>query len=122
MGLFETVLQQYGWLGFVLYFVAREVFPFLRDRVYPQKVKQQEDERKRLLALEERAAKNEERLTMAVETMSQSVSNMALAITTNNERLSQVITNQLEHSRFTQDAIIDMRKMTAKKPASKNKL
>lgn len=121
MGLFETVLQQYGWVGFVLYFVAREVFPFLRDRVYPHKVKQQDEERKRLIALEDRAAKNEERLTTAVETMSQSVSNMALAITTSNERLSQVIANQLEHARFTQDAIIDMRKVTAVKKLPRRK-
>lgn len=114
---FETLLQQYGWIGFTLYFLAREVFPWLRDRVYPQKVKEQaqkmkeqEEERKRLNALEERAVRNEERHVEALETMSKSVSSMALAITTNNERLSQVITNQLEHSRFTQDAIMDMRK------------
>ena len=106
----ESLLQQYGWLGFTVYFLARDVFPWLRDRVYPQKVKELEEERKRLNSLEERAVRNEERHVEALETMSKSVTGMALAITTNNERLSQVITNQLEHSRFTQDAIIDMRK------------
>jgi hypothetical protein len=106
----ESLLQQYGWVGFTVYFLARDVFPWLRDRVYPQRVKEQEEERKRLNALEERAVRNEERHVEALETMSKSVTGMALAITTNNERLSQVITNQLEHSRFTQDAIIDMRK------------
>ena len=106
----ESLLQQYGWVGFTVYFLARDVFPWLRDRVYPQRVKEQEEERKRLNALEERAVRNEERHVEALDTMSKSVSGMALAITTNNERLSQLITNQLEHSRFTQDAIIDMRK------------
>ncbi len=106
----ETLFQQYGWVGFTVYFLARDVFPWLRDRVYPQRVKAYEEERKRLNALEERAVKNEERHVEALETMSKSVTSMALAITTNNERLAQVVTNQLEHSRFTQDAIMDMRK------------
>jgi len=110
MDSFETLFQQYGWAGFALYFLARDVFPWVRDRVYPQRVKELEAERQRLNSLEERAVKNEERHVEALETMSKSVTNMALAITTNNERLSQVITNQLEHSRFTQDAILDMRK------------
>lgn len=108
-----VILEKYGWATFMLYVLARDIFPFFRDRVYPQQVKVREAERQRLIDLENRAAKNEERLTVAVETMSKSVTDMAMAITTNNERLSHVISNQLAHSSFTEKAINDMRVQVA---------
>ncbi len=124
MGELGVVVEKYGWTVVVVYFLAKDLFPFFRDRVYPQKLKEQAAERARLLELENRAIKNEERLTIAVETMSKSVTDMALAITSNNERLSQVISNQLTHSAFTEQAINDMRLQVATsknaKPARKS--
>jgi hypothetical protein len=105
----ETFLQQYGWLGFLAYLTVKEAWPFFRDRIWPQKVAAQNAERDRIQKLEDRAAEVEERQAKAIESISLSVQQMALAITTNNERLTVLITGHNEHDRFTRDAVTDMR-------------
>lgn len=108
---FESFLQDKAWLGFFAYLVVKEAWPFFRDRVWPRKIAEANAERDRLKQLEERSNRSEERQTVAVENMSLSVQQMALAITTNNERLSTLISSHAEHTRFTQEAIADMRQV-----------
>ena len=116
----ETFLQQNGWIGFLFYILWKEIFPFLRDRVFPEKVKQVNAERDRLKKLEERTIQNDERQTVIVESMTNAVHEMALAITTNNERLSQLIVSHDSHARFVQDGIMTMRERAAEH-AGKNR-
>lgn len=110
----DTFLQQYGWAGFFVYIVWKEVFPFLRDSVFPERMKQEKAERERLRKLEERSAQNDERQAKAFESMSLAVHEMALAISANNERLSTLIVGHSEHARFTLDSISAMRERTAR--------
>ncbi len=119
---FEAFLQKWEWLGFLAYVIVKEVWPFFRDRVWPQKVAQENAERERLKTLEERAAQIEERQTKAFEGMSLSTQQMALAIATNNERLTTLITGHNEHDRFTREAVTDMRDRVASQyPVAKPK-
>ncbi len=109
----ENLWMTYGWWGFLGYVVVKEILPFFRDKVWPEKIKERDAERLRLQRLEERAILAEERQAKAIESMSLSSQQMALAITTENERISQMIVAQNEHARFTVDAIGDMRETVA---------
>lgn len=95
---FTLVWQQYGWLGFVGYVMVREVWPFVRDRVWPERVKQARTERERLNRLEERQVE-------AFEAIGKSVQDMSTAIVLNNERLSTLIASHSLHVRETTEAI-----------------
>lgn len=108
----EMFLQQNGWIGFLMYILWKELFPFVRDRIYPENLKRINAERDRLKKLEERAIQNDERQTRVVESMSTAVHEMALAIAANNERLSQLIISHSDHAKFTQDSITAMRERT----------
>lgn len=111
---FDAFLQENGWIGFIVYVVVREVIPFLRDRIYPEKLREKEAERERLKRLEERQIK-------ALEGMSQAVHDMALAITANNERLSRLMLDHAEHARFVQESITAMRERVARPRTSTRK-
>jgi hypothetical protein len=109
----ETFLQQNGWIGFVIYIAWKELFPFVRDRIYPENMKRINAERDRLKKLEERTVQNDERQTLVVESMRDSVHEMAMVIATNNERLSQLIVDHNNHARFMQDSVAIMRERSA---------
>lgn len=119
---FEAFLQQYGWLGFFFYVVVKEAWPFFRDRVWPWKMAAADTEHTRLKNLEERAAQNDERQVKAVESMSLSVHQMALAITTNNERLAQLTSNHAEHARITQDVFVHAKVLNRRLSMKKKKI
>jgi len=104
--------QQYGWLGFLGYVMVREVWPFVREKVWPVKVAQAAAERERLARLEERTLAAEDRQVAAVEAMGTSVHEMTVAITTNNERLSTLIAGHSMHAQETTQAIALMRERT----------
>lgn len=110
---FEAFLQQYGWAGFLVYIAIKEFLPFFRDKFLPHKLSQAEAERERLRRLEERAIANEEKLSAAVESMSAMMKQFALAITVNNERLSQLIAGHTLHDRSMTDALGAMREKIA---------
>ena len=96
---FEVFLQNYGWLGFLAYVVIKEAWPFFRDKVWPRKAAQEDAQRASIRKLEEINVRIEERQAKVLESMSLSVQQMALAIATNNERLSQLINGHAEHAR-----------------------
>lgn len=100
-----AVWQSYGWLGFLGYVMVREVWPFVQNRVWPARVKKAHQEQERLNRMEERQI-------VAIEEMGKSVHAMAQAITTNNERLSQLIAAQSVHGQETSGAIALMRERT----------
>lgn len=103
---FEALWQQFGWLGFLGYVVVKEVWPFVRDKWWPNKIQEQSDERERVKKLEERTIRNEEKQTELLESLRNSTNNMTQGITINNERLSQMITAQTEHNRFVTDSLV----------------
>jgi hypothetical protein len=118
----ETFLQQNGWIGFLVYILWKEFFPFVRDRVYPENLKRINAEKDRLRKLEERTVQNDERQTHVVESMGNAVHEMSMAITTNNERLSQLIVGHNDHARFVQDSIMTMRERSAEQAGLKRRV
>ena len=104
--------ERYGWLGFLGYVLVREVWPFLREKVWPVKVAQARTEKQRLMNLEDRQMNAADRQVAAGEAMILAVQNMALAITTNNERLSTLIAGHSIHAQETTEAIVLMRERT----------
>lgn len=105
--------DRYGWLGFLVYVMIREVWPFLREKVWPVKVAQAKAEKQRLVNLEDRQMNAADRQVAAGEAMILAVQNMALAITTNNERLSTLIAGHSLHATETTEAIMLMRERTS---------
>jgi len=106
------VWQQYGWLGFLGYVMVREVWPFVREKVWPEKIAQAKIEKQRMINLEDRQMNAVDRQVAAGEAMTLAVQNMAIAITTNNERLSTLISGHSIHAQDTVDAIMLMRERT----------
>lgn len=117
----ETFLQQNGWVGFLIYILWKEFFPFLRDRVFPENIKRVNAERDRLKKLEERTIQNDERQTRVIESMNNAVHEMTVAISTNNERLSVLSINHNEHARFVQESITVMRERSAEQAGMKRR-
>jgi len=116
------VWQQYGFWGFLGYVLVREVWPFVSVKVWPEKVKQAKEERERLPRLEERQSKANDRQTEAIEAMGHSVHEMTVAITTNNERLSQLIAGHSAHAEMVTSAIALMRERTGTVERRKGKM
>ncbi len=79
--------KDYGFWGLVLYIAVKEIWPYFRDKFFPEKQKFEQTQ--------------EARVTAAIEGIREAMTGMAVAITTQNERISQVITMQLQHDRDT---------------------
>lgn len=116
-----VVWQQYGLWGFLAYVLVREVWPFVGTKILPEKIAQAKAERLRVAKLEERQMNLEDRQATAIEAMSQSVQQMALAIVTNNERLSTLIAGHASHAIETTNAVALMRERTGSKERRKNR-
>lgn len=99
------IWEHYGHWGFLAYIAAREVWPWVRDRVWPAQVKKARQDQERINRLEERQIE-------AIESMGKSVVDMTLAISTNNERLSTLIAGFAVHSTEMNGAIALMRERT----------
>ena len=118
-----TFLKNNEWLGIVIYIAVRELWPFLRDRWWPQRVKQINAEQERIKKLEERQVKAEELNTATLVKMTDAVQTMATFIATNNERLAQLIVSHSEHTRFMTEAVTEMRlAVNPKVPRERRKL
>lgn len=104
--------DKYGLAGFLIYVVVKEVWPFLRDKVWPQSAATARSESERIRKLEDRQVAAQERQSIAVEEMSRGIQSMALVITTNNERLSTLIVGFAQHSQESTEAISLMRERT----------
>lgn len=116
------IWQQYGWVGFLIYVMVREVWPFIREKVWPMKIAQVKAEKQRLQNLEDRQMNAADRQVAAGEAMILAVQNMALAITTNNERLSTLIAGHAIHAQETTEAIVLMRERTGAAKQRKGKM
>lgn len=108
--------DKYGLTGFLIYVVVKEVWPFLRDKVWPQSAATARSESERIRKLEDRQVAAQERQSIAVEEMSRGIQSMALVITTNNERLSTLIVGFAQHSQEATEAISLMRERTHPMP------
>lgn len=104
--------DKYGLAGFLIYLTVKEVWPFLRDKVWPQSAAIARSESERIRKLEDRQVAAQERQSIAVEEMSKSVQSMAVVITQNNERLSTLIVGFAQHAQESSEAISLMRERT----------
>lgn len=128
-----TVAKDFGWLAVIVGWVLNMFFPrlwtFLTDKVFPARAKERarklEQEEKdaqvkrevevtllkakldREMRAEESRIENDKRLATAME-------QMALAITANNERVSNIASGLDRLTDFTVDAVGDMREKVAR--------
>ena len=105
MNEFALIWDRYGWLGFLIYVLVKEILPLYRDKVLPARIARDKKKVDRLGKLEERQLIGEDRQTMAINAIEKSVHQMTIAIATNNERLSQLIANTLIHNQETTELI-----------------
>lgn len=124
-----ALLRDYGWVGVIgLYFVPK-VWQFFTDRFFPQKVAERKVEEKRrddaLQAERERQAlylksqidrderefthrkEVDNRIATSIENTQAVMQQMGLAITVNNERITQLISAHSRHDNFVFSAHIE---------------
>lgn len=105
MNEFAVIWDKYGWVGFLLYVLVKEIMPLFRDRILPAKIASEKKKAERMSKLEERQSIAEDRQTIVIAALEKSVQQMTVAITTNNERLSILIANALIHNQETTEFI-----------------
>ena len=117
---FIGFLENNQWLGLVMYIVWKEAWPFLRDKVWSQKVAERRQEldirngdrkaeMERVSRLEEREVKAEERQATAFEGLQMTTAKLSEVVIINNERLSTLIVAHNEHAKEMSDDISTMR-------------
>ncbi len=100
-----VLLHDYGWTAVVLWLVYRDVWPFIKEHVFPAAIAERKQRMDSQIKLEERQA-------VAMETISNAVNEIKLAMVSTNERLFEVRAAQVEHHKATTDAITLMRERT----------
>src|SRR5512146_2427151 len=91
----EAQLQNYGFWGVVAWIILRDVIPPIVNKVWPRHIQAEQSER-------EWQHRQEERIASAME-------KMTLAITANNERMSQVVSLLEKHDLYTINAVTEMK-------------
>ena len=109
-----VLLRDYGWTAVVFWLIYRDVWPFIKERIFPAAM----EERKRRLEIQVRL---EERQAMAMEAISNAVIEIKLAMVSTNERLLETRMAQIEHHKATTDAITLMRERTRPLPSGAEK-
>jgi hypothetical protein len=99
------VLRDYGWVGVVLWLIVRDVWPFLKDHIYPDAIAERKRKQEKETVLQERSTK-------AQELMAEAVKGIELALVATNERLSHIQTSAEAHHKATSEAITTMRERT----------
>jgi hypothetical protein len=100
-----VLLHDYGWAAVLVWLVYREVWPFIKEHVFPAAIA----ERKQRMESQNRL---DERQTVAMESMSRAVIEIQKAMVATNERLLDMRMAQAEHHKATGDAITLMRERT----------
>ena len=108
-----NILETYGgWIGLIVYFLYKDVWPVIRTKLIPNKVQEWEDERAFHRGLEKERLSETKRMTDAIV-------NLSLFMSQTNERVANVLINQqliLSRQDATltvlTNAVADMRAMT----------
>jgi hypothetical protein len=126
-----TVIRDYGWLGVIVLYFGPKFWHFLTDRLYPQRVaeRKREEERqdsslqaererqaillKSQLEREDREFKHrkeiDNRIATSIEGLNTAMQQMGLAITVNNERITQLISAHSRHDNFTLGSHVELK-------------
>jgi len=103
------VLRDYGWVGVVIWLLVRDIWPFLKDRIYPDAIRERQ-------ARQEYERSCNERAVTAQELIAKGVNAIEKALVVTNERLNHLQTSADEHIRATNEAITTMRERTRPLP------
>ena len=102
----EQLGTDYGLIGLLAYVVIKEIWPFLRDIIFPSRMKFVQSQ--------------EERLTKAIEVIGESSKLQAAATVALGERMTNLTTMIERHDVFTSDAITAMFVKTRTMPNSRS--
>lgn len=97
----ELLIEKYGIYGIIVYFVIKEVWPFLRDKFFPEKMKAAE-------AQEKRFASAMGQVGVEMKSVSEALKSVSEAMIVQNERLTVIANQQAEHIRVSNEAIMAM--------------
>lgn len=90
----DLLIEKYGIYGLIIYFIIKEVWPFFRDKFFPEKMKAAEIQ--------------EARLALAIENVGVAMKAMGEAMIVQNERLTHLSNQQEEHIRLSNEAVMAM--------------
>jgi len=105
-----TLFHDYGWAAVFIWLIYRDIWPFIKEHVFPAAIA----ERKQRMEIQ---AKLEERQVVAMEMISNAVDEIKLAMVSTNERLFEIRGAQIAHHKETNEAITLMRERTGDVPA-----
>src|SRR4051794_40603226 len=92
----STLAQQYGIWAFVGYFVYREVWPWIRDKVYPQAVAEHEAQQQAAVDLQERVLSAFEKNTTALAELRSSMIQQTQAMNEIKDQLRHLVEDVVE--------------------------
>lgn len=98
---FKFLWDTYGPYGVALYIVGFQLWPFLRDKYFPSRIRARLND-------EDHTRKIEERGVAAYERIAASMESTHMYITVQNEKLNNLLTLHLEHDRFLKESLMHM--------------
>jgi len=101
----ETLTKDYGLYGLLLYVAIKEIWPFFRDKLFPEKIRF--------------AQEQETRFTVAIEGINQAVQTLAQNAVLQSERLTTMTSHLSTHDQITREAITAMYVKTNTAPRRK---
>jgi hypothetical protein len=84
------VLHNYGWAGVIMYLTVKELWPFLKEKLFPAYVEEKKRRAEQTTRDRERLEKLEERQVTAFEQVAQAVNVIKETLAVNNERLNNI--------------------------------
>lgn len=90
----KLLWDNYGYIGVTVYIVLVQVWPYFRDKIFPERIKDRRTQT-------EWQHKLDERMIIAMEGMNS-------ALISQNEKINQIITISVEHSREMTEALLQM--------------
>lgn len=89
-----AIWERYGFWGFITYVALVQVWPYMRDKFFPEQLKERR-------AAADWQRKMDERMVTSMEEMQR-------AMVAQNEKLNNLIAQNIEHDRTMRDAILKM--------------
>ena len=123
---FTQAVQDGGWVVLIIYFLYKEVWPIIANKIIPASIKSLEAQRvERFNELENDRSFHREMETERAKTLqaiSEAIQNLSVAMTQTNERIASLLANQQliiaqQNATFgvLTDAIGDMKEAAAKR-------
>ncbi len=106
-----ALFHDYGWAAVFLWLIYRDIWPFIKEHVFPAAIAERKQRIEAEISISERQA-------VSMKMIADAITEIKMAMVATNERLVDMRSAQFEHHRATSEAITLMRERTADLPVS----